>query len=123
MGADRIALFGYAHVPHMVPRQKMIPEEALPGAIERFAMAEQGFAGFDVGEWIGIVGPRQMPEAHAARLGQALAASMADREVVRRLLDSGIEALSQDGRAFGAFLGQQVAVLGQIIRTANIRPE
>ena len=44
MGADRIALFGYAHVPHMVPRQKMIPEEALPGAIERFAMAEQGFA-------------------------------------------------------------------------------
>lgn len=44
MGADRIALFGYAHVPHMVPRQKMIPEEALPGAVDRFAIAEQGFA-------------------------------------------------------------------------------
>jgi len=98
----------------------LVRSPALP---EVPTVAEQGFAGFDVGEWIGIVGPRQMPEAHAARLGQALAASMADREVVRRLLDSGIEALSQDGRAFGAFLGQQVAVLGQIIRTANIRPE
>ena len=42
MGADRIALFGYAHVPHMVPRQKMIPEAALPGAQERFAMASAG---------------------------------------------------------------------------------
>jgi oxygen-independent coproporphyrinogen III oxidase len=42
MGADRIALFGYAHVPHMVARQKMIPTDALPGADERFAMAEPG---------------------------------------------------------------------------------
>ena len=44
MGADRIALFGYAHVPHMVARQKMIPEDALPGAAERFAMAARGHA-------------------------------------------------------------------------------
>lgn len=43
MGADRIALFGYAHVPHMVPRQTMIPTDALPGAEARFAMAAQGF--------------------------------------------------------------------------------
>ncbi|MGY6551434.1 MAG: oxygen-independent coproporphyrinogen III oxidase [Erythrobacter sp.] len=44
MGADRIAVFGYAHVPHMVPRQKMIPTDALPGAEQRFAMAEQAYA-------------------------------------------------------------------------------
>lgn len=44
MGADRIALFGYAHVPHMVPRQKMIPADELPGAEARFAMALQGYA-------------------------------------------------------------------------------
>jgi len=44
MGADRVAVFGYAHVPHMVPRQKMIDASDLPGARERFAMAEQGYA-------------------------------------------------------------------------------
>jgi oxygen-independent coproporphyrinogen III oxidase len=43
MGADRIALFGYAHVPHMVARQTMIPTQALPGAQARFSMAAQGF--------------------------------------------------------------------------------
>jgi oxygen-independent coproporphyrinogen-3 oxidase len=41
LGADRVAVFGYAHVPHLVPRQTMIPESALPGAAARFAMAAQ----------------------------------------------------------------------------------
>ena len=34
---DRIALFGYAHVPWMKRHQKLIPEDALPGSGERFA--------------------------------------------------------------------------------------
>jgi oxygen-independent coproporphyrinogen-3 oxidase len=41
LGADRVAVFGYAHVPHLVPRQSLIPEDALPGATARFAMAAQ----------------------------------------------------------------------------------
>ncbi len=32
---DRIALFGYAHVPWMKPHQRLIPEDALPGPGER----------------------------------------------------------------------------------------
>jgi oxygen-independent coproporphyrinogen-3 oxidase len=37
---DRIALFGYAHVPWMKTHQKLIPESALPGVQERHAHAE-----------------------------------------------------------------------------------
>jgi len=37
LDADRIALFGYAHVPWMKRHQKLLPEEALPGALARFA--------------------------------------------------------------------------------------
>lgn len=37
---DRIALFGYAHVPWMAKNQKMIDEDTLPGAAERIDMAE-----------------------------------------------------------------------------------
>jgi oxygen-independent coproporphyrinogen-3 oxidase len=36
---DRIALFGYAHVPWMKRHQKLIPEETLPGSQERFAQS------------------------------------------------------------------------------------
>jgi oxygen-independent coproporphyrinogen-3 oxidase len=42
LGADRIALFGYAHVPHLVPRQRQIDASALPGQALRFAMAALG---------------------------------------------------------------------------------
>ena len=35
----RIALFGYAHVPHLVPRQRMNDTATLAGQEERFGMA------------------------------------------------------------------------------------
>lgn len=37
---DRIAVFGYAHVPWMKKHQALIPEAALPGALERLEQAE-----------------------------------------------------------------------------------
>jgi oxygen-independent coproporphyrinogen-3 oxidase len=36
---DRIALFGYAHVPWMARRQRLIPEDALPDPTARLALA------------------------------------------------------------------------------------
>lgn len=44
LGADRIALFGYAHVPHIVPRQRVIDARDMPDQAERFEMAQLGFA-------------------------------------------------------------------------------
>ncbi|MEZ6023004.1 MAG: oxygen-independent coproporphyrinogen III oxidase [Hyphomonadaceae bacterium] len=40
MAPQRIALFGYAHVPWFKKRQRLIPEDALPGAAARFDQAE-----------------------------------------------------------------------------------
>ncbi len=37
---DRIAMFGYAHVPWMKKHQSLIPDSALPGPAERFAQRE-----------------------------------------------------------------------------------
>lgn len=38
---ERLALFGYAHVPWMKPHQKLIDEDALPGAAERLDQSER----------------------------------------------------------------------------------
>jgi len=43
LGANRIALFGYAHVPHLIPRQRQIDGSDLPGQADRFTMAEFGY--------------------------------------------------------------------------------
>jgi oxygen-independent coproporphyrinogen-3 oxidase len=42
MGPNRIALFGYAHVPHMIPRQRRIDGSDLPDQRGRFRMAAMG---------------------------------------------------------------------------------
>lgn len=46
LGADRVALFGYAHVPHIVKRQSAIDATRLPGASARFGMASLGYSYF-----------------------------------------------------------------------------
>ena len=38
---SRLAVFGYAHVPHMKAHQKLIPDEALPGPEARLDQAER----------------------------------------------------------------------------------
>ena len=42
LGPERIALFGYAHVPHLLPRQRRIDAADLPDQKQRFDMAEHG---------------------------------------------------------------------------------
>lgn len=44
MRPDRVALFGYAHVPWMAKNQRMIPEETLPDAEARKAQADAAAA-------------------------------------------------------------------------------
>ena len=67
LAPDRVALYGYAHVPWMAKRQVMIPSEALPGAEERldlFEIARRLFM------WDGY---REIGIDHFAREGDSLA--------------------------------------------------
>ncbi|MFT4026208.1 MAG: radical SAM protein [Novosphingobium sp.] len=72
--ADRIALFGYAHVPHLVPRQRKIDARALPGTFARFRMAAVGQALLADAGYLGVGFDHFAlpgdPLARAARTGQ-----------------------------------------------------
>ena len=67
LGADRVALFGYAHVPHLIPRQRKIDASALPDAESRFRMAAFGH------EFLLDHGYVPVGFDHFARPGDALA--------------------------------------------------
>ncbi|PWR03344.1 oxygen-independent coproporphyrinogen III oxidase [Meridianimarinicoccus roseus] len=43
---DRVALFGYAHVPWVSKRQKLIDEDALPGDLSRYNLSRRAGARF-----------------------------------------------------------------------------
>lgn len=46
LAPSRIALFGYAHMPQLFPRQRRIDGDVLPDAKARFAMADMGYQYF-----------------------------------------------------------------------------
>lgn len=77
LGADRIALFGYAHVPHIVPRQRAIDATDLPDQRERFAMAGLGHAHLSAN------GYRPVGFDHFARAGDPLATAATTGRVRR----------------------------------------
>jgi oxygen-independent coproporphyrinogen-3 oxidase len=77
LGPDRVALFGYAHVPWLKKHQRLIPDDALPGGPARLAQflaaAERlQAAGY---LWIGL--------DHFALPGDELARAFADRRLRR----------------------------------------
>ncbi|MFN4099885.1 MAG: oxygen-independent coproporphyrinogen III oxidase [Pararhodobacter sp.] len=67
LSPDRVALYGYAHVPWMARRQQLIPSDALPRPEERLALFETAQALFD---WDGYV---DIGIDHFARPGDGLA--------------------------------------------------
>ncbi|MCL6698467.1 oxygen-independent coproporphyrinogen III oxidase [Sphingomonas sp. NSE70-1] len=74
MRPERIALFGYAHVPHLIARQRRIDGKALPDAELRFRQAEFGHkvlthAGYDPIGFDHYARPDDLLSA-AARQGQ-----------------------------------------------------
>ena len=71
LAPDRIALFGYAHVPWMAKNQRLIPEDALPGAAERFDQAELAAAALVDAGYVRI------GLDHFARPGDAMARALA----------------------------------------------
>ena len=77
LAPDRVALFGYAHVPWMKSHQSMIKEADLPGVIERYGQAESA-AGFLV-----QAGFERIGVDHFARPTDALAAAAREHRVKR----------------------------------------
>jgi len=71
MTPDRIALFGYAHVPWMAKKQQMIPDSSLPGASERLDQATAA------AEALCRAGYRQIGLDHFALEGDSLAVAAA----------------------------------------------
>lgn len=54
MGADRLAVFGYAHVPHLIPRQRKIDADELPGPEARFHQARVAHEALVASDWLPV---------------------------------------------------------------------
>jgi tripartite-type tricarboxylate transporter receptor subunit TctC len=86
-------------------------------------VAEQGFPGFDVTEWLVLVAPASTPADVRARLNAALNEVLAKPEIKDRLKALGLELEIMTVDQVQAFVAREVDKLGGIIKAANIKPE
>lgn len=77
LNPDRVALFGYAHVPWMKRHQRLIDTTALPDATGRLAQFRAALAVFTAADYVAI------GLDHAARADDPLAAALAEGRLRR----------------------------------------
>lgn len=77
LGADRLAVFGYAHVPHLVPRQRQIDASLLPGPRARFEQARLAHDKLTGRDWTAV------GFDHFARPDDPLAAAAREKRLRR----------------------------------------
>lgn len=86
-------------------------------------VAEQGFPGFDVVTWFGLVGPAAMPREVIDKLQNTLAEGLNTPATVERFEAIGAEVKTNTPAQFAEFIKQENERWGKVIKSANIKPE
>jgi tripartite-type tricarboxylate transporter receptor subunit TctC len=94
--------------------------EAFPEAVP---VAEQGFPGFAIGDWHGLLAPAGTPAPIVAAMAEAADAALRDATVRQRLTMLGAEPVGQGPEAFAGFIAAERQRLGAFIREEGIRAE
>jgi tripartite-type tricarboxylate transporter receptor subunit TctC len=94
--------------------------DALP---ELPTMAEAGLAGVESGTWYGLLAPVGTPPDRIGTLHGALLAALEDAETRRALMEQGGTLVGNTPEAFTAFLREETAKWGEVIRAAQIKME
>lgn len=79
--------------------------------------------GFDAVFWQGLFAPAATPAPVLAKLGTALRAATEDPELRAKMAEHGVVITTGDATVLGRTLAEETAMLGTLIRDANIRPE
>lgn len=87
------------------------------------AVAEQGYAGFDVPTWFGLIAPAGLPKPIVQRLQQIVADGLKTPALVERFATIGAEPHTTTPEAFDAYIRQETERWAKVIKAGNIRPE
>ena len=83
-------------------------------------VAEQGFPGFDVPTWLGLIGPAHLPKDVLAALNKALVEGLASQETADQFAQFGAEPRPGTPEQFTEYIAAENARWGKVIRDAKI---
>jgi tripartite-type tricarboxylate transporter receptor subunit TctC len=86
-------------------------------------MAEQGVPDFISGTWAGIIAPAGTPKEIVDRIASEAKKALADPAMRDKLAEQGIVAVGNTPDEFRAFVAEEVARWGTVIKDAGIKAE
>ena len=98
-------------------RKRLQAQPSLP------TMAEAGLPDVDLDVWFGLVAPTGTPKAVIKNLHDAFTATVMSPEVVKYMVELGIEAVTNSPSEFAALIAADNKRMGQVARAAGIEPK
>ena len=86
-------------------------------------VAEAGLKDFEVTTWYGVLAPAGTPRPIVARLNGELVKIMHAPDMKEKLAASGTDALTSSPEEFAAYLRQEIAKWGDVVRKANLKAD
>jgi tripartite-type tricarboxylate transporter receptor subunit TctC len=92
----------------------------VPAFPELPTFVESGIEKFDVSSWFGVFVPAHTPKSIIGKLNYQIRKMLEDREIQKRLTDSGAEPSSSTPEQFTAFVRSELARWDNVVKQAHI---
>jgi tripartite-type tricarboxylate transporter receptor subunit TctC len=86
-------------------------------------VAEQGFPGFEMTQWYGMLAPTSLPQAHADKLAAAAAKAVRDPAAAKLLESEAALVVGSSSAEFARFIDAEQQRWKPVIARAKIRPD
>ncbi len=97
--------------------------QRLPQLPDVPTVAEQGFPGFEMTQWYGMLAPAHMAQAHIDKLSAETMKAVRAPESQRRLSGDAAEAIGGTPEQFAQFIAAEQARWKKVIARAQIKPD
>jgi tripartite-type tricarboxylate transporter receptor subunit TctC len=97
--------------------------QRLPQLPDVLTVAEQGFAGFEMTQWYGMLAPANLASAHVAKLSEHVMKAMKSAEAMERLHGDAAEVVGGSPEQFAQFIAAEQARWQKVIARAGIKPD
>ena len=86
-------------------------------------VAEQGYPGFEMTQWYGLLAPASLPQAAADKLAAAAAKAVKEKEAVERLAADAAIPVGSTSAEFAKFIADEQKRWRPVIARAKIKPD
>jgi tripartite-type tricarboxylate transporter receptor subunit TctC len=86
-------------------------------------VAEAGVPGYEVANWIGLVGPAGMPPVIVEKLNQEIAAIQEMPEIQKQFAAEGAQSIRSSPAEFAVFIGNELKKWQRVVKEGNIKAE